>query len=311
MQESSIGSRGVAWIVGSINRDIVGYVARHGRPGETVLGSRSAFYPGGKGANQAVAVARLQGDARLIGCVGADAFGAEMTAFLQDEGVDVRGVAIVPSVATGVALIVVDAQSENIITVLPGANGEWPSDWPEGDGVGVFDPKPGDVVAAQLEIPMAVVAAAFARARSVGVMTVLNPSPYGEAVQALLALADVVVVNELELGQVTGAAVDARDDRALLGAASRLFERGVMAGVVTLGARGAAVVERAGVTRVEGIKVVARDTTGAGDCFTGAVVAELLCGVGLADAVRFAVRAAAMSVMRDGAAVSFPRRAEL
>jgi ribokinase len=309
-QQQIANPPGVAWIVGSVNRDIVAYVPRHGLPGETVLASRSAFFPGGKGANQAVAIARLGGGARLIGRVGADAFGADMTAFLTAEGVDVRGVSVSSAAATGVALIVVDAQSENIITVLPGANLDWPKNRAVGLDAEIFQPKRDDVVVAQLEIPLDVVASALKRARSVGAVTVLNPSPFVAEAWSLLSLTDVVVLNEIEFGRLADAAVDVLDDVSLQRAAARLFERGVTAVVVTLGEVGAVMMEPQQMQRVAAIKVVARDTTGAGDCFTGALVAEMLRGVGLVDAVRFAVRTAAVSVTRDGAASSFPKRGE-
>ena len=295
-------------MVGSINRDIVGYVPRHGRPGETVMGTRSAEFPGGKGSNQAVAIARLGGDVSMIGAVGDDAFGAKMRAFLLGEGVSIDGVRVAPSEATGIALILVDAESENIITVIPGANNHWP----DGLDLVAFQPCRDDIVVAQLEIPANIVASAFQTARAAGATTLLNPSPFSpDALTRVLPMTSIVVLNELELAPAAGTSVDVTADASLSRAASRLLEAGVTSVVVTLGANGAAVCDGDRIERVPGIRVAARDTTGAGDCFTGALVAEMLCGVSLRDAAQFAVRAAAISVTRDGAASSFPTRAEL
>ncbi len=296
-----------AWVVGSINRDIVGYVARHGRAGETVLGTRGAEFPGGKGANQAVAIARLGGPVAMIGRVGRDGFGVAMRAFLGAEGVDTAGVSVAPSSSTGMALIVVDAQGENIITVLPGAN----LDWPDGVDARVFQPRARDVVVAQLEVPHDIVASAFRQARAVQAVTVFNPSPFDAAAAALLLpLADIVVLNEGELQAAAGGG-GIEDNASIRQACGSLFERGVQVCVVTLGAKGAVVVTSTGLQRVDGMPVEVRDTTGAGDCFTGALVAELLRGSEAAAAARFAVKAAALSVTRDGAAASYPRRTEV
>jgi ribokinase len=148
-----------AHIVGSINRDIVAFVDRHPAPGETILGKRWAAFPGGKGANQAVAVARLGGSVRMIGCVGDDSFGADMRAFLAAEGVDTSRIATAPAVATGIALITVDAWAQNSITVISGANASWPR-------APQLDIAPGDAVVCQLEVPLPIIIDAFRRARS-------------------------------------------------------------------------------------------------------------------------------------------------
>ncbi len=296
-----------AHIVGSINRDIVAYVDRLPAPGETVLGRRAAAFPGGKGANQAVAIARLGGAARMIGRVGTDAFGAEMTAFLVSESVDVSAVTRVPDVATGIALITVDRASENTIAVVPGANHAW-TDSPD------LRCARGDAVVCQLEIPLPVIASAFLQARAAGATTVLNPAPFQPLPSDLRSLIDILILNEIELAQMTGqgpdpAAIASMDD--VRSAVRSLIEQGLKSVIVTLGADGALLATAHGQHTVPGHEVAARDTTGAGDCFVGAFVAETLRGTCARDAMAFANRAAALSVTREGAAVSFPTRADI
>jgi ribokinase len=288
-----------AYVAGSINRDIVAYVDRHPAPGETVLGRRSATFPGGKGANQAVAIARMGGTVRMIGCVGNDAFGAEMTAFLASEGVDVSAVAVAPGVATGIALITVDQASQNTISVIPGANHAWTKP-PE------LQCGRGDAVVCQLEVPLDIVAAAFRQARAAGATTILNPAPYQPLPAELQALADIVILNEIELAQMTG-----RPAQDLRASVQQLLDQGMKTVIVTLGADGAILATTGGQHTVPGRAVAARDTTGAGDCFAGAFVAGMLRGATALDAITFANRAASISVTRDGAAVSFPTRAEI
>ncbi len=300
----------IAHIVGSINRDIVATVPHHPTPGETVLGDKVAMFPGGKGANQAVAIARQGGSARMIGRIGFDTFGSEMVKFLRDEAVDVAFVKAEPKAATGLALITVDATSENAITVIPGANHLWTG------GLGEIRPKPEDIVVCQLEIPLPIVQAAFLQAKEAGAMTVLNPAPYRTLPVAILTLTDILILNEIELAQMAGPDAAGRaiktDDLIEVGvAASRLFERGPKLVVVTLGKRGVLLKTSSGGHReVAGLAVKAVDTTGAGDCFVGAFVAELLRGASPENAATHANRAASLSVTRSGAAASFPTRAE-
>ncbi len=301
----------LAHIIGSINRDIVASVDRHPAPGETVLGDKVFKFPGGKGANQAVAVARLGGNARMIGRVGFDAFGSEMIKFLKGEGVDVAFVKAIDTAATGLALITVDAKSENAITVIPGANHVWSG------GLGEIRAKPGDFVVCQLEIPLAIVQAAFLQARESGATTVLNPAPYQTLPDPILAATDILILNEIELSQmagpnVAGQPIDIANPIEIGDAANRLTARGPSLVIVTLGRNGALLATRdSGQRHVEGHPVAAIDTTGAGDCFVGAFVAERMAGRSPMDAAAFANRAASISVTRRGAAASFPVRAEM
>jgi ribokinase len=295
----------VAHIVGSINMDIVATVKRHPRPGETIIGERVSYVPGGKGANQAVAIARLGGTARMIGRIGNDAFGARMREFLGTERIDISAIRTVDEAATGIALITVDSACENCITVIAGANHAWTDQDLE------LTPEAGDFVVCQLEVPIAVTFAALRRAKAAGAVTILNPAPYQVLSAELLSLADVVVLNQIELGQMVAATINSANQQEMHAAAARLLELGPQTAIVTLGADGVLVVEGAKALRVPGRRVSVVDTTGAGDCFIGALVAELMRANSLEAATQFANLAASISVERLGAALSIPHRSEV
>jgi ribokinase len=205
---------------------------------------------------------------------------------------------------TGIALITVDAKSENSIVVIPGANRAW-------DTPPVLNTHPGDIVLAQLEIPLAMVTAAFRNAKADGATTILNPSPHEPLPKALLGATDILVLNEIELGQMAGRGVDLANLDAVIAAARRLITFGPTTIVVTLGARGSLVVTVDEAASIPAVRVKAIDTTGAGDCFTGALAAGLLAGHHVQAAAAMASRAAAFSVTREGAAASFPSLADL
>ena len=297
-----------AIVVGSINRDIVAYVEQHPRPGETVLTPRGQLFPGGKGANQAVAIARMGGKVEFIGRVGADVFGAEMRAFLANERVDVAGIVSVEGAMTGLGLITVDAQGQNAIAVVSGANGVWEQT------LAPIGALAGDVVVCQLEVPLRVVAEAFRQARDCGARTVLNAAPFRPIDAEILGVTDILIVNQLELAAlVGGVTVSGCDERSALRArAGSLLGRGPELVVVTLGAGGVELLGRdIAALAIAGRGMDVRDTTGAGDCFVGAFVAELLRGETVQDAAVFANAAAAISVTREGAAASLPMRDEV
>jgi ribokinase len=291
-------------VIGSINRDIVVFVDRHPVPGETMIGRRWSTFPGGKGANQAVAAARLNCPVHMIGRIGTDAFGHDMRAFLQSEGINISAIQTVSNAATGIALITVDAKSENSIIVVPGANRIW-------DAAPKIDAEPGDIVIAQLEIPLSIVTTTFQTSKIAGATTVLNPSPHEPLPKALLAATDIIVLNEIELGQMAGRGVDLARPDAIIAAARLLISFGPTTIVVTLGARGAIVVTQEDATTIPAHSVKPVDTTGAGDCFTGALAAGLLAGNSIQFAATRASRAAALSVTREGAAASFPTSTDL
>ncbi|HVX15796.1 MAG TPA: ribokinase [Pirellulales bacterium] len=292
--------------VGSVNTDLVIRVPRLPRPGETVLGGEFLQAAGGKGANQAVAAARASRDpVAFVAAVGDDPFGQQSLKQLAAENLDLRGVRIIPGVASGVAQIVVDAKGENAIAVAPGANAALrPADLdalPEGFWTGAA------VLVVCLEIPLDTVAHALERAKRAGLITVLNPAPAGALRERLelLELVDVLTPNELEAAELIG---ESSDDPSA--AAARLRQLGARDCIVTLGAAGCLVAGDR-VERCPAMKVRVVDTTAAGDAFTGALAVALAEGRNLADAARFANRAAALAVTRAGAQPSLPSRAEI
>lgn len=297
---------GSVHVVGSINMDVVAYVDRLPVPGETAFGRQTRLLPGGKGANQAVAASRLGAATKLAGRVGADDFGRQLLSFLAAERVGVSAVGVADEVATGTAIVVVEDGGRNAIIVVPGANGVWHAGYESG-----WTFAPGDLVVAQNEIPETVIVAAFRAARSAGARTLLNPAPMRALSLELLSLTEIAVLNEIEIGQATGESVSADDLAGVERAARSLCRRGPTSIVVTLGSAGALALDNAELHRIEGLAVPAVDTTGAGDCFVGALAASLAGGKTMPEALDRANRAAAISVTRQGAAVSMPTLAEL
>ncbi|MEV0404676.1 ribokinase [Actinoallomurus sp. NPDC050550] len=282
-------------VVGSVNADLVVRVDRRPAAGETVLGSDLATYPGGKGANQAVAAARLGGRVAFLGRAGTDGQGVFLRDALREDGVDIAHLLTTPG-PSGVALITVDPDGDNSIIVSPGANGRITE-----DDVTAARPLIADasVVSLQLEIPLEAVLAAALAADDAGARVVVNLSPPTEVPDELLALCDPLVVNEHEA--------------AFLGASdpAGLLARGPRSVVITKGAEGAVVADDSGVTEVPSPRVEAVDTTGAGDAFTGALAWRLAQGDDLAEAARFAARVGAAAVRVAGAQSSFPRLGDL
>jgi ribokinase len=295
-------------VVGSANADLVIGVERRPAAGETVLGSDLVTHPGGKGANQAVAAARLGARVALLARVGDDAHGRLLGESLRAAGVDEAGV-LTGGAPTGVALITVDPSGDNSIVVSPGANARLtPRDV---TAAGELFAR-ARVVSLQLEIPPETVAAAVeaAVAAAPAARVVLNPSPPAALPTAVLAACDPLVVNEHEARFLLG---PGRPDTGVPDAggtpeewASALLALGPRSVVVTLGADGALIADAQGTTRVPSPRVRAVDTTGAGDAFTGALAWRLGVGDDLATAVRFAVRVGAAAVTAAGAQESFP-----
>ncbi|MET7637779.1 ribokinase [Streptomyces sp. NPDC005438] len=292
-------------VVGSANADLVIDVKRRPRAGETVQGGDLRTYPGGKGANQAVAAARLGARTALLARVGDDEHGRFLLDSQRRAGVDPAGVLTDPSAPTGVALITVDPSGDNSIVVSPGANGRLTEEdvaAREGLFAGV------GVVCLQLEVPGATVVAAARTARAHGARVVLNPSPVEQLPPDLLELCDVLVLNEHEASVL----LDADGDRSPAEQAAALRELGPREVVITLGAEGAWVspADREG-RKVPGVAVRPVDTTGAGDSFTGALAWRLALGEDLETGVRFATVVGAVSVTREGAQQSFPTSDEV
>ncbi|MFC6086072.1 ribokinase [Sphaerisporangium aureirubrum] len=284
-------------IFGSANMDLVAYTPMAPKLGETVTGRSFATVPGGKGANQAIAAARASGTgAAFIGAVGDDAFGPALRASLEDAGVDVSRLRVVPG-SSGIAHIVVDDDGGNSIIVIPGANGTVTGPTPEDLDVIARS----DALLLQLELPMDAVVAA---ARAATVPVVLTPAPARELPAELLDAVTLIVPNEHEAAAITG-----RTDP---GEALEALLELVPEAVITLGARGAVYGSRAGERlSVPAVPVQAVDTTAAGDAFAGALAVARAEGRPSPEALRFAATAAALSVRRPGAGTSMPSRAEI
>ena len=294
-------------VVGSLNMDLVARAPRLPHPGETLAGRTFAQVAGGKGGNQAVAAARLGARVSMLGCVGADANGAQLRAGLEAEGIDCAALET-GTQATGVALIVVDDASQNAIVIVAGSNGEVT---PETIARHEAALAAADVVICQLETPPATVRAALAAARRLGKTVILNPAPATGPLPAdWLPLIDYLIPNELEAATLTGLPVASPEDAAR--AAAALRAAGARNVLVTLGPRGVhATLDGGAATLYDAPRVAAVDTTAAGDTFIGGFAAQLAQGASVDAAIRFAQRAAALSVTRAGAQPSIPTRAEL
>ena len=293
-------------VAGSINMDVVATAERHPRIGETVAGRSVDFFPGGKGANQAVAAAKLGAVTTLVGRLGHDAFGQQLRTFLAAQGVDLAYVRDTPGAPSGTALITV-ANADNTIVVIPGANGMVGPD----DVLSVALAS-GDVAISQFEIPLPAISAFLTRAQAAGAWTVLNPAPMRNFDRGLLEFVDVLVLNETELGLLAKAELhDTVDLARFADVAKSLQTRPDLTICVTLGKRGVlALID--GESFVAAARPVnAVDTTGAGDCFVGALAAQLAECVPLRQAMGYANAAASICVQRMGAAPSMPSAAEV
>jgi ribokinase len=296
-------------VIGSYNTDLVMSCPRLPVPGETILGGTFAQHHGGKGANQAVAAARLAaaGQVQFVAKVGDDEFGRQARTQLRAEGVDITWVSVAPGQPSGVALInVATATGENSISVATGANEHLrPADL----DAALAAAAPGTVVVLQLEIPLPTVLHAARQAAARGLRVVPNPAPAQPLPAGLGADLYVLTPNETEAQTLTGVRVTDAATATL--AAERLHAAGFGRIVITLGAQGAYWSDDTGAALVAAPAVPAVDTTGAGDCFTGALAVALAEDHALPDAVAFACRAAALAVTRPGAQASLPTRAEL
>ncbi len=300
---------GDAWVVvvGAINVDLVVVAPRLPGPGETVVGGGLQTYGGGKGANAAVAAARVGARVRLIGAVGDDDTGTAAVAELAGEGIDVADVAVLPGESTGVALIVVDERGENQIAVGAGANAAVTAEYVRGC-LRVALPTAGCVLVST-EIPAAAVAAAVEETTAAGVVCVVNPAPVLTVVGELLALGPILTPNESELADLDSLLGGVTGDSAVE-SALRIVERSRHAVVVTQGGEGVLVVDTDLSARtVPATPVAVKDTTGAGDTFNGVLAARLAAGDDLAAAVPVAVAAASLSVGEVGARGGMPTMA--
>jgi ribokinase len=292
-------------VLGSLNMDISVTVPHLAGPGETVLGSAARLQPGGKGANQAVAAARLGASVRMAGCTGDDDFGRTLRSALGAAGVDMTAVRVLAGVPSGLALITVDASGENSITVAPGANRL--TGPPEADASAAM---PCDALILSAEIPVPVLAAALGRARAAGVLTLLNLAPAPPDASGLLAAGvDWLIVNAPEAGAILGRPV--ADPAGAQAAAADLAGAGAGRVVITLGRDGAVLAGPDGALAVPGFSVPSVDSVGAGDAFVAALAVAVASGAAPPDAVRLACAVAATAVTRPGAQEGLPAGADV
>jgi ribokinase len=297
---------GAVFVAGSINMDVVATAERHPRIGETVAGRDVLYFPGGKGANQAVAAAKLGAATTLIGRVGEDAFGRDLRTFLGTQGVDLTFVQDTVEAHTGTAIITL-ANADNTIVIIPGANA-----LVSAADVGSATLARGDVAVSQFEIPLPAIGAFFKRARATGATTILNPAPAIPFERELLDLADILILNETELGFLAKTELRDTEDHSRFIEAARLLRTDTdKVTCVTLGKRGVVALVGEETLIIAGHNVKAIDTTGAGDCFVGAVAAQLAIGKSIRDAFETANVAASICVQRMGAAPSMPTAAEV
>ncbi|NER37056.1 MAG: ribokinase [Oscillatoria sp. SIO1A7] len=314
-------------VFGSINMDLVAKTHRLPQPGETFIGQEFFTAPGGKGANQAVAAARLGIPTYMVGRVGSDSFGQELLASLQTAGVNANYVFTDKAISSGVAIIAVDDRGENTIIIIPGANGRMG----ESDLERLQDLLPeADVLLLQLEIPLDALQAAARAARQAGVTVILDPAPARfDLPEELYSLVDIITPNEIEAAQLTGLAVDSPETASQ--AAAELLRRGVGTAIIKLGDRGVvyATAEDRGKTLADkniqlkdnlsvpinpyqflpAFSVEAVDTVAAGDAFNGAMAAALASGKSIGEAVVWGAAAGALCATKPGAQPSMPDRA--
>ena len=298
-----IGILGVITVFGSINLDLIGEVGRLPRPGETVLGSTFATAPGGKGANQALAVARAGGAVRMVGAVGNDEFAGPALALLRASSVDLSGVPAVEG-PTGVALILVDGSGENVIAVIPGANGTVS----EADAASL-EFSNGDALVLQFEVPVASIEVAARRARQAGALVLLNYAPFRADALGLISHATHLIVNESECGLIAAALAVPEGEAAAQAAA--LAEKYSATVIVTLGREGALAVAEGRTEVASALPVTAIDTVGAGDTFCGYLAVALSERLALTTALAVAAAGASLACTKAGAQSSIPLRSEV
>lgn len=294
-------------VIGSLNMDLVTRAQRLPGPGETLSGESFVTVSGGKGANQAVAAARLGARVAMVGCVGDDAYGEQLRAALLAEQIDCQALTTLAGVSTGIASIVVDANGQNSIIIVAGANGRLTA-----EVVDRFDAllAAAQVVICQLEVPLPTVAHVLRRAREQGKTVILNPAPAAAALpEQWYSLIDYLIPNESEAAILSGMAVDSLSSAQAAAQALRAAGAGKV--IITLGEQGALLASEQGMEHFSAPRVTAVDSTAAGDTFVGGFAAALAQGRTEAEAIRFAQKAAALSVTRAGAQPSIPDSAEV
>lgn len=293
-------------VLGSINADHILNLESFPAPGETVTGNQYQVAFGGKGANQAVAAGRSGANIAFIACTGDDYTGERVRKQLASDNIDIAPVSVVAGESTGVALIFVNAEGENVIGIHAGANAALTTERVEAQRAIIGG---AEALLMQLESPVESVLAAAKIAHENHTTVVLNPAPARVLSDELLALVDIITPNETEAEKLTGIRVENDDDAAR--AARALHDKGIGTVIITLGSRGVWASVNGEGRRVPGFKVKAIDTIAAGDTFNGALVTALLEGKKMDDAIRFAHAAAAIAVTRKGAQPSVPWRKEI
>ncbi|EKO3954502.1 ribokinase [Vibrio fluvialis] len=293
-------------VLGSVNADHVLQVPSFPRPGETLHGRNYQVIPGGKGANQAVAAARLKADIGFIACVGDDSFGINIRESFKLDGMNISGVKMQPNCPTGIAMIQVSDRGENSICISAEANARLTAEAIEPDLARIREAK---YLLMQLETPIDGIVKAAQVAKEARTNVILNPAPARELPDELLSCVDVITPNETEAEVLTGITVT--DDASAQLAADALHRKGIEIVMITLGAKGVWLSQNGRGTLIPGFRVQATDTTAAGDTFNGALVTGLLEEMPLESAIKFAHAAAAISVTRFGAQTSIPNRAEV
>ncbi|HWR99330.1 MAG TPA: ribokinase [Prolixibacteraceae bacterium] len=293
-------------VVGSTNTDMVIKTTKLPMPGETILGGDFLMNPGGKGANQAVAAARLNGEVTLVAKTGEDVFGSQAKKLFQSENLNTDYLFSDPDCPSGIALITVDNHAENCIVVAPGANARLLRADIDLAREAILN---SEIILMQLEIPLDTVVYTAEIAHKSGKKVILNPAPAQHLPDKLLKMLYLITPNETEAELLTG--IHIIDTESAEKAARILLDKGVQVVVITLGSKGALLVQENFVKLIPAFRVTAVDTTAAGDCFNGALAVAIAEGAALADAIAFANKAASVSVTRMGAQASAPFRNEI
>lgn len=295
-------------VVGSTNIDMVVKSSHIPSPGETVLGGAFLMTPGGKGANQAVAIARLGGKVSFISKVGNDIFGKQSIQLFDEEGIDISNLLSDNKNPSGVALITVDKLGENSIVVASGANAYLtPENVKSAFDSGCIEEA--KIILMQLEIPIDTVKFTVTAARQKSVFVIINPAPYNPAVEGVFENIDIITPNITEAEQLSG--IKIKDIETAKKAAMVIHKKGVKHVIITLGKLGALLLEEGKPQLIEAPVVEVIDTTAAGDVFNGALAVAIAEDKSLTEAVKFACKAATLSVMKMGAQSSIPYRNEM